>query len=432
MAAATDDDDQTTDNSRTDTEQLRNGAQSAEEYDPLDALRGLAPGARVTVHRQTPSYAKGFLDHLTIPQTGEIDIESEIKSNWGGGTYKLQPRQLAPSGKMVWGNGCVILSIAGEPMLNGRRYVGGVLEEPSAATPAPLPYMMQNPQQANRAGLEGQLLTMVQQTLARAGSPNGTGVDLAGLGTLITSMSGIMGGGGQQQQQGDAMGDMDRAFSLLTKMQKLSGGMGGSESKDDDSDSGFPAGLQQMIMAKIMGGGSQAPQQPQFPPQYAPPPQQNWGPQQPTPPYQQPPTYGQPPQRPNWPAPPAGVPFQQPAQPQHATPPPQPAQPAQPAAPAGPATMDGPAEPAPVSQPMGNDADPFTVAHLEAEMGHMSSGQRDEFVKELMQKLGIDEKLGNLFGGIVPGGAQPPPEAQPEVFPTQSFSMVGEAFTKDE
>ena len=66
-------------------------------------------------------------------------------------TYKLQPRQLSPSGKMVWGSGCVILSIAGEPMLNGRRYVGGVLEEPSAAAPAPMPYMMQNPQQSNRA-----------------------------------------------------------------------------------------------------------------------------------------------------------------------------------------------------------------------------------------------------------------------------------------
>lgn len=431
MSTQTAEDDQTTLNSRMETEELRNGPQNVEEYDPLDALRGLAPGARVTVNRQTPSYAKGFLDHLTIPQSGEIDIESEIKANWGGGTYKLQPRQLSPNGKMNFGRGCVILSIAGEPMLNGRRYVGGVLEEPSAAAPAPMPYMMPNPQQTSRAGLEGQLLTMVQQTLAR-GQQTGTATDLAGLGTLITSMSSIM-GPQQQQSGGDAMGEMDRAFSLLTKMQKLSGmsGSGNGGGQDDDSDSPFSGGLQQMLMMKLMGGGPQSPQQPQYPPQYGQQPQQNWGQQQPTQHYPPPQQYARPSQPPNWTPPPAGVPYQQPAS---AIPTPQPLPQPQSDAPPDPATMDGPHE----SQPAVDDSGPFTVSHLEAEMQHMSKPQRDAFVTELMQKLGIDEKLGSMFGGVVPagppnGGGQPgpgPEAPQPEVFPAQPFDMGG-SFNKD-
>lgn len=421
-----------TQNSREDTLESRNLTQIGEEFDALQALRGLAPGARITVHRQTPAFAKGFLDHLTVPQSGEIDIESEIKTSWGGGTYKLQPRQMAANGRMNFGRGCVILTIAGEPTLNGRRYVSGVLEEPGASVPAVQPYVLQNPPQNNRAGLEGQLLTMVQQTLARAGAPNGTGVDLAGLGTLITSMSGIMGGG--NTPQGDAMGDMDRAFSLLTKMQKLSG-MGSDSnqsSNDEDSADNFMSGggWQQMLMMKMLGG-SQPPQPPQYPPQYGQPPQQNWAGQQPTYPYNRTPMQPGLTNPPNWSAPPAGVPY---SQPPHATPPPQaPARPPQAAPTPDPATMDGPHEAA-----AGGEEGPFTVANLQAELEDMSEQQRGEFMGELMQKLGIDEKLGGMFGSVVPAGApngaaQPaPPAAQPETFPGQPFDMSGAPFRKDD
>lgn len=420
-------DDSAPPNTRETTLESRNTPQIAEEYDALHALRGLAPGARITVHRQTPAYAKGFLDHLTVPQAGEIDIESEIKTSWGGGTFRLQPRQISSNGRMNFGKGCVILTIAGEPTLNGRRYINGVLEEPGASAPAMQPYVVQSTQQSDRAGLEGQLLTMVQQTLAR-GAQNGTATDLAGLGTLITSMSGIM--GGQKTAQGDAMGDMDRAFSLLTKMQKLSG-MGGSDSdqptkSDDSADSFMNGGWQQMLMMKMMGG-SQTPQAPQYPPQYGQQPPQNWPQPQPTYPHNGPPQ--QP--RPNWPVPPAGVPY---SQPPHANPPPQaPPRPPQAAQPPDPATMDGPHETG-----AGGEDEPFTVANLQAELEEMSESQRAGFMSELMQKLGIDEKLGSMFANVVPAGPSngaadpvpPPPDQQPETFPGQPFDMPG-PFSKE-
>lgn len=395
------------------TQESRNTTQNADEYDALQALRGLAPGARITVHRQTPAYAKGFLDHLTVPQSGEIDIESEIKTSWGGGTFKLQPRQLAANGRMNFGKGCVILTIAGEPTLNGRRYVSGALEAPVAAVPVAQPYMMPQTPQTSRQGLETQLLTMVQQTL-QGGRQDGHGVDLAGLGTLITSMSGIMGGGGNQQP--DAMGDMDRAFSLLTKMQKLAGIGGGNDhtSKDDDPSDSFMSGggWQQMLMTKMMGM-SQTPQHPQYPPQnpYQPPhTQAHPHPQQP----------GYPPQPPNWPARSAGVPYQGPP---HAAPPPQaPSDSPQAAQPPNPADTDGQHQ-----ADAGGEVGPFTVENLQAELEDMSTEQREAFMSELMQKFGIDEKLGSMFGGVVsagqPNGAAQPASTveQPEQFPTQTF-----------
>lgn len=428
MTPIADEDPEITVNSHEDAHEPRNMTQTGEDYDVLHALRGLAPGARITVHRQTPAFAKGFLDHITVPESGEIDIESEIKTSWGGGTFKLQPRQMAQNGRMNFGRGCVILTIAGEPTLNGRRYVGGVLEEPCANLPVAQPYMMPSTPQSDRSGLEGQLLTMVQQTLARAGSPNGTGVDLTGLGTLITSMSGILGGGGTNG--GDAMGDMDRAFSLLTKMQKLSG-MGATEQssdkKDEDPADSFMGGggFQQMLMMKLLGG-EQTPKSPQYPPQYGQP-QPNYPNQYPhTQNYHHPQQYPNPHRHPNWPAPSAGVPFQQPP---HATPPPPPRPQASYTAPRDPSTMDGPNE-APAG---GTDDGPFTVANLQAELEEMDESQRGEFMAELMQKLGMDEKMGEMLSSVVSagppnGGVRPPQsDAQPEVFPAQSF----DPFNKD-
>lgn len=417
-------------NSREPTQESRNEPQTSDEYDPLHALRGLSPGARITVHRQTPAFAKGFLDHLTVPQAGEIDIESEIKTNWGGGTYKLQPRQLSSNGRMNFGKGCVILSIAGEPTLNGRRYINGILEEPSAAVPVAQPFVMQNPQASPRDGLEGQLLTMVQQTLARAGAPNGTGVDLAGLGTLITSMSGIM---GPKSQSNDSMGEMDRAFTLLSKMQKLSGlgdqrDSGGGRSDDDSSDGLLGGSLGQMLMAKLMG--SQTPQQPQYPPQ--PPPQYPY-PRQPTPHYQTPPPPRYPPDRPNWPAPPPGVPFQ--GSPDAQRPPQTASRPPQ-AAPPDPQTMDGPFE----GESVGDAEEPFTVANLQAELEDMSPEQREQFMAEFMRKVGIDEKMGRMFSGAIQMGPtngtpvqpqQETPTEAPEVFPAAPPFAMSSQFDRE-
>ena len=84
----------------------------------------------------------------------------------------------------------------------------------------------------------------------------------------------------------------------------------------------------------------------------------------------------------------------------------------------------------------GGEDGPFTVANLQAELEHMDEQQRGAFMSELMQKLGLDEKLGSMFGGVVSGvatnGAAQPvqPAEQPETFPGQQFNMDG-SFTKD-
>lgn len=425
MTADTSTHDQTSQSEHEFADALHDSTRFDGQMSALDVLRELDPGAKISVRRLSPNYAKGYLGLMTVGPSGIMDLEEELMANFGGGVFRLQGREIGggegePS-KPGFGRGCAIVEIAGDPIKDGRRYLNGMLEQ-AQATPQVVPQYMPAPAQSGgRGGLESAMLGIVQTTLQRATSGDGSGVDLAGLGALITSLGAVMGG---RSEQSDPMATLERAFGMVGKIQKMSAPTDGGSSEDDGFGGMFAGGgaLQNVLMQKILGG-SQPPQQPQYPPQY--PPQQG-------PTWQSHPNYGPPQQQqhqqpPNWTPQPNGVPY---SQAPHAHAPPH----VQPEAPQEPQSQheepdDPPSE--------GSGEGPFTVANLEAELEDMQPEERQAFMAEVMQKLGIDSAIGqnikaNMAGGPeappVPPAPNPPTNTSKGTFPSP-FNM-GAAFDK--
>lgn len=314
-------------------------------------LTGLEPGSRIAVQRTSPTYARGWLEDLQVTPDVVDNLRDYLRTNYGGGVFILQARKRTKGG-LQFARGAATVTIAGEPTLHGRRYVGGVLEEPpqrQQQSQPPVPIVM--PSSSGGDPNVVQALLQLSQALGQLqSSGRGGDLNLDGVANLVGALQRQLPGG----QQVDAFGNLERTVTFLGKLRKVfDAGDGGHDEPGGVPSSPFGGieggGFEQMMMAKLFGDAMQ-PQQ-QHPPQWN---GQQWvrpvwngvawqwvpvaGPPPPGVPPQQQPPQQQPPQ-------------QQPQQQQQQQPQPQPqqqqqqAQPQPPAAAADDDDDDGPLQP---------------------------------------------------------------------------------------
>jgi hypothetical protein len=367
------------------------------DTDAADAFRSLQPGETISVHRLSPSFAQGYLDHIVVPHGEELDVMSELKANWGGGRYQLKAKRRATNGKMVFSGINATLTVAGDPTLNGQVYRNGRLVDPvPSASPHVTPQVVYaqppGPTTNPMDPVNARILGMVESALQNAGPNAGSGTDIVGLiGALRDTLQPA-----RPAPVIDPFKQMEQTMALLGTMQERFGGGGGGESEGGGV-TGLGSGLESVIMQKILGGSA-----PQQPPPWQQPTQQwmqgQWG----GPPQGPPPPPGSPPAG-NWqnaqgqvswqqtppPGPPPGWAQQPPGQPPAAQQPPPPQTPPQP----------------PETHEDSDDSDDgeeelYTVDNLMGELEEMEPGQRNQFVEELAKRFGLDKLIGQqLFNG---------------------------------
>jgi hypothetical protein len=364
-----------------------------ERFDAMDELAAMAPGDMVMVYRQSPAYAKGLCEHMIVPHEGSgEDLLDQIRANWGGGTFTVQAKQRHPGGGMRFAKRSKTFVIAGHPKYQGREYVNGALPPtptPSAPT-AQTPVIVQAPQNNPGNDMQGQLLALVAKALGSVGQEGAANLDVVG---LIGALQGVLG----QPEKRDSFGDLERSLGLVRNLQKTFNP--GVPAQDDDESpfSGMFGGtgggkfnpmdiLAMMMMKKMMGpemsgmfGGQ---------PQASQPPQQTMGATAPAQTQQFGPV-GQPPspdhvwhQQRGWIT--SEVPIQNP-QPENV---PQP-----------PTTTS---EPTP--EPEDEEIEPITVPELLQELSEKKPEEREAFVTEFCQQIGLDQKI---FQGLLPNGMPP-------------------------
>lgn len=378
------------------------------EADASDAFRSLQPGETIAVHRLSPSYAQGYLDHIVVPHGAELDVMSELKANWGGGRYQLKGKRRAENGKMVFSGINATVMVAGDPTLNGQIYRHGRLVDPephqAPQTPQVVYAQAQQPTANPMDPVNARILGFVETALQNGPASGGGTTDIVGLiGALRETLQPA-----RAPAPVDPFKQLEQTMALMQTMQERFGGGGGGESEGGGL-TGLGSGVENLLMQKILGGNA-----PQQPPPWQQPTQQwmqgQWGgpPQGPAP--HGPPPHGPPPA--NWPNAPGQVSWQQTPPPGWAQQPPQPPPPPQP----------------PESHEDSDDSDdsdseePFTVDNLMGELEGMEPGERSQFVEELAQRFGIDKILGQK---LFPNGM---PQAQTQNAAGQAipdFSGVG-------
>lgn len=402
-------------------------------FSAIDDLRMLAPGEKIMVTRNSPSYAEGFLDHITVPDDGLNDLLGEIRSNWGGGTFALQAKVRAANGKLLFGSRAITVRIAGEPVLNGRKYTNGVLE-PVQAAPQPIPQVvLQNPAQNGLEGLQAQLLGLVQHALsgARAGDGSGGSVDVVGLLKAFQGFSGA-------PQQRDAFGDLERSLGLIGKLQRTFQG-GNAQPAQVESESGLGGmlggemNLEKLLMLKMLGGSGGMgelgsllgmPQEaPKSPPQ--PTAEQMWQQAQWSQPQNQAGVSGAP-----FASSPGQVPYDQHGQRVPNAPAPH-GNPSASARGCSGASCQGPVGPTdahnsggPAAPSTDSTYEPITIDELMQELGEKSESDRLEFVAQLAERIGFDKSVLAGLSSVMQKSSSADPsngKAWPNVDINQSF-----------
>lgn len=362
-------------------------------FETIAQLSELSGGNQIQVLRTQPTCAKGFCGHVIVPEDGLGDLMEQIQHQFGGGTYSLQAKIMSPNGKLVFGRGAVQVSVAGEPLFQGRRWVNGILEPANSPVQAQ-PVMMQGaPAAASESNQQMlSLLGTVLQT-ALAGDGRGQNIDLAG---LVKSVGESLGSSGAAPQ-GNALGQVESIIGLISKLRRLDDERGGESDPEPQSDSSElfgGGGWEKMLMMKLMGDSSQAAQAPGYPPWPGYPPQYS-GPRTGYPPHPHyPPPYPGPP-GPAQSAAPPGVP------PQYPQPPPR-GQYGQPPPPsdlqASRFAVDPQGNAAEQPKPDAGDAqgddedDVYEVTpdDVIAELASRDDAGKQEFLSECLDKLGMD------------------------------------------
>lgn len=391
-------------------------AERPPEVDASDAFRSLQPGETIAVHRLSPSYAQGYLDHIVVPHGEELDIMSELKGNWGGGRFQLKAKRRAENGKMVFSGINATVTVAGDPTLNGQVYRNGRLVDPEPQHAAQAPHVVYAPPQQPTSNpmdpVNARILGFVETALQNGGQSAGGGTtDIVGLiGALRETLQPA-----RAPAAVDPFAHLEKTMALLGTMQERFGGnsVGGGDSEGGGM-TGLGSGIESLLMQKILGGAP-PPQQPpwQQPTQQWM--QQQWGGPPGGPPGA--PSMGGPPggPTPNWPNAPGQVPWQQGPPNQGAQPPPGWTPPPgwQPPAAQAPAAPTAPPPPKSHDHDQTDDDDddeegPFSVDNLMGELESMEPNEREKFVTELAQRFGIDEQLGKQ---IFPNGMPQQPNA---------------------
>jgi len=233
-------------------------ADSLEGDSAIEALRALEPGNAVVVQRITPSYAAGYLGRMEIGTGGdETEVIDRIKSEYGGGRYRLVPQRRKGAAYRFAGGKTIIIDIAGRPMFDGQTYdAHGRLkgeDKPAPPQPNPVQVIAQPSPQNNDA-----LLTLLQTLLANR--DDGKALDTVGLVRSIMEV--------KTDSVGDPLGQVDRVLQLAERLS--------DRKRNDDDDDDVPRrgssfeDMLPMMMMKFLSGDSGAKAPP--PPAYYPPP----------------------------------------------------------------------------------------------------------------------------------------------------------------
>lgn len=333
-----------------------------DEDDPLSALAGIRSNDVLHIQRMWPPSSAGWLGDVELPPGGIDDLYQLIRDQYGGGRYSLRVKRKKPGN-----NGLPFTNITAKVTIAGAPKSG--LDEPGhhAMQHAPAPVVIQGG--GGNEQLQTQMLGMLSRALQSGG---GNGVNLAELAKVIFQATTV------SQQRSDSIGDLERTLGLLAKMRNAFAPKTEPVAESNASPlagllGGGGGGLENMLIAKILGGlggGQPAPQQP--PPTIPP---------APSPQHVFHPAHG-------WFVPPNLAPKSEPVT-QHAAPRPA----SEPPSVAGPRLVE-----------LDDDA-PLTADEIEADIDQLDEAERERLLTRLMQaQLGkIDPaEMQRLMGGASP------------------------------
>lgn len=357
--------------------------------DEISELEALQPGEVLSITRSAPSYAKGWLESIHVPPGGVAEVPEYIRGTWGGGHYVLQWKKRGEnSGKLVYAKGSATLTIAGEPLHQGRRYLGTQLEPPQQSTVTTQPVIVQQP--AAPRGVGGDLQDLLTTLLRRAVEGKSDGGSVVELIKAIRELERDRSPAPASSSSSSPLAELDgidRMVSMITKLRKLDP----ARDDDDDDDRASPPGMfgmggsgtpsiEQLFMWKMMsemGGGMPMPGMPGMQPMGA------------TPQVQAPPGHVWHPQR-GW------IPFATPA-------------PATPSSPAtvvsAPSSTSSPPRSsvaettAPAWQTPDDVADseffdgPLSADEVAEHVASLPDAERERFLLDVLAKLGIDPSM---------------------------------------
>ena len=339
---------------RAEAEDLGRSPSLSEGLEALEeSLGDLESGQSLTISRSQPAHARGWLeDYPIVPGTDSLDgLRDYLRGTYGGGTFTLQWKRRLGSGAVRFRRGAVQLTIAGEPLYQGRRYLpGGRLEDPAMVAranpqqPAPPIVVQAQPVPATADGrLQEALLGILERTAYAGGR---AGQDVVG---LVRALQGTL----QQPAaaQGDPLGQIERVVTLLGKIRRS---MDGDVAREAPSRS--TGGIEEILLAKLIGGDSPQPTIQQGPPGHL------WDPE-----------------ARRW------VPRIHVQQPRHGCL-------DNPAPASAPAPTPAPA-PAPAPHEESEEYEPLTVDELLDDLAARTEEDRSEFVTQILERLGVDRAL---------------------------------------
>lgn len=217
-----------------------------------DALADLAPGTLIVVSRLSPSHAKGYLETVTLPEGGALELVDMVKASWGGGTFTLQPRRRnVANGRTQFAGGGRQITIAGPPLYHGTPY-GPDGRVASAIAPAPAPAPAPVVMAPASGALEGRLLQILERFIPAAAAGKGSMSDLAELGRVINEARASVMPAIAAAPSVDVMAEMERQVQMFARLRKLFGERDYEEAPAAPSDP-----MQQIMMAFLsrqMGG----------------------------------------------------------------------------------------------------------------------------------------------------------------------------------
>ncbi len=329
-------------------------------------------GGRVGIYRWKPTYAKGYLDVVTLDPDGDVgDFVQSIKDMWGGGRFSLRP--INRGGE--FSPGASPLEISGPALHEGRAYVNGKLpeNEPAPAVPVMQPIQMAPPPAAANTDMTRLLGNMVES------HATGRIDDLIKYNQQVFDLAQRAQAQTQPQApaQSNPLGQIREGVAIVKEIanagKALNGGAAPSESNESDDLLGGMS-IEKMMMFGMAQKMGLIPQMGQGMPGMPPPGAQPY-PQQPYP--QQPYAQPQAPQQP----------YAQPQAPQ------QPAQPQPPIAQSKPA--------APPSEPEPEWVTPDEVAERIEDLAKVDPAQAVQFVQSIMQRVPADVQA--KMSGAPPG-----------------------------
>lgn len=210
------------------------------------------------LNRLYPTYAKGYLETVQLPEGGPWELLDLIGTSWGGGTFSLQPRERKFQGHTVFARGGCQVTIAGPAKFRGQPYSpdGRILEHnPAPAPAAPLAVPAQP-----SSNLDGRLWSLLEKLTQKtqAGAPAQQSLaDIAEIGRVFAEFR-----GGSPTAAVDPADSFEREIARYHRLRKLFDGDRDRDRYEPSAPSDPMGQMMQMFMMKMMGGGDAMPHAP--------------------------------------------------------------------------------------------------------------------------------------------------------------------------